>query len=236
MERSEIQFGHTKIHFGVQRSTRRKTVALAVDAAGDLTVTAPHHVPLARLDSVVRTKAPWVLQRVKKASDRPPPMSSREFITGESILYLGRHYRLRVVRGAAEPAVLKAGWLLVPGAGGDPAGVRRAVADWLRGHAEEYLPGRLSDVCLRHDIKTPPLVVGEQRARWGSCDARGTLRINWRIIQAPVPLIDYVLLHEVTHLAHPAHDRAFWAALGRKMPDYEGRRDRLRLLGPDLVW
>jgi predicted metal-dependent hydrolase len=211
-------------------------VALAVDVAGDLTVTAPRQVPLARLNDVVRTKANWVLQHAKRASDRPPPMSSREFVTGETILYLGCHYRLRVVRGTDEPAVLKGGWLRVPGGDRGATGVRQAIAGWLRGRAEVYLHERLAEVCARRAMEPPVLAVAEQRARWGSCDARGKLRINWRIIQAPVPLIDYVLLHEVTHLAHPAHDRAFWASLGRMMPDYESRRDRLRVLGPDLLW
>lgn len=236
MERSEVQFGLTRIPFEVQRSGRRQTVALTVDAAGSLTVTAPPHVPLDRLNAVVRAKAPWVVQRVKRASDRPPPMSSREFVTGETVLYLGRQYRLKVVTRAEEPATLRGGWLLAPTAVDDPAGVRRVVAAWLRERAELYLPGRLAEVCSRHDIETPVMIVGEQKTRWGSCDARGTLRVNWRIIQAPIPLIDYVLVHELTHLAHPAHGRAFWAALGRKMPDYEARRDRLRVLGADLVW
>ena len=107
---------------------------------------------------------------------------------------------------------------------------------WFRQHAEAYLPQRLAEVCSRHGLKKPVMAVGEQKARWGSCDARGTLRINWRIIQAPVSLVDYVLLHELTHRVHPAHDRAFWAALGQKMPDYEDRRRRLREMGPSLVW
>jgi predicted metal-dependent hydrolase len=64
---------------------------------------------------------------------------------------------------------------------------------WFRQHAEAYLPQRLAEVCSRHGLKKPVMAVGEQKARWGSCDARGTLRINWRIIQAPVSLVDYVL-------------------------------------------
>jgi len=235
-ERSEIQFGLTRIPFEVRRSARRRTVALAVDGAGDLMVTAPPRVPVKRLQDVVRAKAPWVIERVKKASDRPPAMASREWVTGETVLYLGRHYRLKVVAGSDEHAVLKGGWLVVPAARRDASCVRQGVVAWLREHAELYLPDRLADVCARHGLSRPVVIVGEQRARWGSCDARGTLRINWRVIQAPIPVIDYVLVHELTHLAHPSHDRAFWAALGRKMPDYEARRQGLRDLGPDLVW
>ena len=211
-------------------------MSLAVDAAGDLTVTAPPRVPLARLDDVVRTKAPWVVEKVKRASDRPPPVSRREFVTGETVRYLGRQYRLKVVRGPDKATTLRGGWIVVQGPASNAARVRAKVAGWLRERAERYLPKRLGELCSRHMVEEPAMVVGEQKARWGSCDARGTVRINWRIVQAPVSLVDYVLLHEVTHLVQPAHDDAFWAALGRKMPDYERRRDRLRVLGADLVW
>jgi predicted metal-dependent hydrolase len=65
---------------------------------------------------------------------------------------------------------------------------------------------------------------------------KGVLRINWRIIQAPIPLIEYVLVHEITHMKHPNHDRRFWSVLGRVMPDYEDRRARLREMGSRLEW
>jgi predicted metal-dependent hydrolase len=85
-------------------------------------------------------------------------------------------------------------------------------------------------------IEKPSIIVREQKKRWGSCDVKGVLRINWRIIQAPIPLIEYVLVHELTHQEHPNHDRKFWSVLGRVMPDYENRRARLREIGPRLEW
>ncbi len=234
-ERSEVQFGLTRIAFEIHRSGRKKTVALAVDAAGDVTVTAPPGVPRERLDAVVRTKAPWIVARVKRASDRPPAPAAKEFVTGETVLYLGRHYRLKL-EARAEVVALRAGWLVVPRDAPTRAFPRALIVGWLRGRAELYLPGRLAELCRRHRIDPPRLIVCEQRRRWGSCDARGALRINWRIVHAPVELVEYLLLHELTHLAHPSHDRAFWSALGTKMPGYEARRDRLRELGPSFVW
>jgi hypothetical protein len=79
------------------------------------------------------------------------------------------------------------------------------------------------------------VLVREQEKRWGSC-SRGVVRFNWRIIQAPMRLVDYVVAHEVVHLLHDAHGREFWAALGRLLPDYEARRARLHAEGPRLIW
>jgi predicted metal-dependent hydrolase len=79
-------------------------------------------------------------------------------------------------------------------------------------------------------------VVAEPPKRWGSTTKAGIVRINWRVLQCPVSLVDYVLAHELVHLIHEDHSRAFWATLGRIMPDYEERKKRLREMGPRLVW
>lgn len=80
------------------------------------------------------------------------------------------------------------------------------------------------------------VLIREPKKRWGSADAKGNIRFNWRIIQTPTRLIDYVVAHELVHLAHPDHTRDFWSMLGRTMPDYEIRREALRRLGRELVW
>jgi predicted metal-dependent hydrolase len=85
-------------------------------------------------------------------------------------------------------------------------------------------------------IDAPEIVVSEPTKRWGSASKNGTVRINWRVMQAPVTLVDYVLVHELVHLVHEDHSREFWATLGRMMPDYEERKKRLRELGPRMVW
>jgi predicted metal-dependent hydrolase len=243
IERSQVQYGTTTIPYAIRRTDREKTVALTIEARGKLVVSAPGGVSIDRLNRIVRDKAPWVIRRARRVSDLPPPPLKREFVSGETVLYLGRQYRLRVVEGtsAEARASLQGKWLNVS----VPTGlaglkrrraVARALVGWLKEHASSYIPGRLETLAKRFGVSVPSLVVREQRRRWGSCDARGTLRINWRIIQAPARLIDYVLAHEVVHLRVPAHGPAFWRELGRAMPDYEERRARLRDLGPNLVW
>lgn len=80
------------------------------------------------------------------------------------------------------------------------------------------------------------VLVREQRKRWGSADAKGNVRFNWRVVQAPMRLVDYVVAHGLVHLAYPDHTRDFWATLGRVMPDYEVRRETLRRMGRRMVW
>jgi predicted metal-dependent hydrolase len=240
-ERSEIQFGLTRIPFLIRRSSRRETVALTIDS-GKLVVTAPAGTTIDKLNAVVRHKGPWVVERIKRVREAAaPPVSAREFVTGETVLYLGRQYRLRVVDGDRGPRI-KAGWYEVPvpselSEHERQREVRRRLLGSIKQHADLYLPDRLTEVCRRLRVAgKPSMIVREQRKRWGSCDVSGTLRINWRIVQAPIALIDYVLVHELAHIEHRGHDRAFWAAVEQWLPDYEDRRRRLRELGPLLEW
>ena len=233
-ERSEVQFGLTHIPFRIRWSDRReRTVALTIETDGKLVVSAPSGVSIDRLNGIVRHKARWIVRRIKRER---VVTTEREFVTGETFLYLGRQYRLKIVKPTSKRRAvsLRAGWLWVPAK--NAAEAHTAIVGWLRERAESYLPERLAALCRRKRIDVPRMVVVDQRRRWGSCDVHGTLRINWRIVQAPSTLIDYVLAHELVHLEHEGHGRAFWAALGRVMPDYEGRKTQLREVGRFLEW
>ena len=119
---------------------------------------------------------------------------------------------------------------------GSAAAVRKAVVAWYRHHAAPRLPERAAIWAKKMGVPVPLVLIRDQRRRWASCDPKGNLRFNWRLIQAPMRLVDYVVAHELVHLAHRKHTAAFWAALGRAMPDYEARRGALRGLGARLEW
>ena len=135
------------------------------------------------------------MRRLRHAESHGPPPAPREFVSGESVLYLGRHYRLKVrpdATGATGAATLRGGWLHVPAPAGAPqaAHVRTALVAWFRRHAAERLPERVGAWRAKAGVPPPRAVVAEQRKRWGSCDHRGTIRLNWRIVQAPMRLVD----------------------------------------------
>lgn len=240
-ERSEVVWGTTRIPFEIRRSARRTTVSLAIGAQEGLVVTAPQTTPVETLGSVVRSKALWVVEHLRKKSDLPPPPPARELVSGEGYWYLGRQLRLRLVIDAPpSPITLRRGWLELPipvglSAEERPRYARAALTDWYRRLASERLPGEAALWAGKLGVAPPRVVVSDQEKRWGSC-SKGVVRLNWRILQAPKSVIGYVVAHEVTHLLHEDHSRTFWATLGRVMPDYEARKARLRELGPRMVW
>lgn len=241
-EASEIRYGRTTIEYGIRRSSRRTTVAVAVDPVEGVMLTAPRGVDVARLDRVVRDKARWILERLRLVQDGERAPEPRRFVTGESFQYLGRHYRLRV-RAAAHPAPakLEGGWLVV---GVDrrlegpsrAQAVESAIRSWYIGHAHERLTERAHTWADKAGLDVTNVVVKDQHKRWASCDGKGVLRFNWRVIQAPMRLVDYVVAHEIVHLVHRDHTKAFWGRLGVLMPDYERRKAELRRIGSTMEW
>jgi predicted metal-dependent hydrolase len=218
-------------------------VSIAVEPTGEVVVTAPTNTTIARLEGLVRKKATWILERRRQRDELAPLPTAREFVSGESFRYLGRQYRLKVepvgVADPDDPVRLLGGYLRVEVPRRLPIPdlrVREALVAWYRAKAAAYLPGKLATWAARVGVPVPRLLVTEPPKRWGSASKTGVVRINWRAIQAPPALVEYVVAHELVHLRHDDHSRAFWTALGRILPDYESRKDRLRALGPSLVW
>jgi predicted metal-dependent hydrolase len=240
VERSEVRFGRTVIPYAIDRGRRLKTIGVRVDPVDGVRVRAPGDTPIARLDDVVHRKARWILERQRRHEDLPPRPSPREFVSGETFRYLGRQYRLKLDRtGPADARVRIAdGRLIVPVTtrGSTPGTARECLVAWFRERAAVRLPERVAAWSAKLGLHPTSVLIREPKKRWGSADAAGNIRFNWRIIQTPTRLLDYVVAHELVHLAHPDHTREFWATLGRAMPDYEARREALRRLGPQVVW
>jgi predicted metal-dependent hydrolase len=234
-EQSMVQFGGTSIPYSIERGRRQKTIAIAVDPERGVRVRAPEDTAIKKLDAVVRRKASWIIDRRRRHEDLPPRPTPREFVNGETFMYAGKQYRLKLVsreQGAGECVRLVGARLYV-----DPGPqVRNSLINWYRERAQERLDMRVPIWAERIGVCPARVLVREQRTRWGSADSKGNLRFNWRVVQASTRLLDYVISHELVHLLHLSHTRDFWATLGRVMPDYEARREKLRVIGRALAW
>lgn len=242
-ERSSVRFGKTNIPYFIRRSPERKTVSIAIHPGVGVVVTAPITAAEAKLDTVVHGKARWIVEKLHRARDLQPGIPKRELVDGETFLYLGRQYRLKVVRGTRNASTgLHGGRLVValPGVRKGSAGaaktLRKALVEWYRLKAVERLPERAEHWAGKLSITPPRVLIREQSQRWASCDRSGAVRFNWRIVQAPMKLVDYVVAHELVHLEIKEHSPAFWARLGQVLPDCDFRREQLRKVGKRLAW
>lgn len=188
-------------------------------------------------------QARWVLEKLHRWQAQEPWPTPRQFVSGETFLYLGRQYRFRVAPSDEPGGVkLNGGWLIAPvdGALNGPQraeAVRTALEAWYRDRAAQRLPERVQAWLKAAGGRAiGDVIISDQRRRWASCDAKGSLRFNWRVIQAPLRLVDYVVAHELVHLLHPHHGKQFWAALELAQPDFAHRRAELGRLGSKVEW
>lgn len=237
-EGRRVTFGRSIISYHIEGSDRRRTVTIAVDPSAGVLVKAPRDAPRRRVDDVVKSKATWILRKLLECGEIGPRAAAKEFVSGESYSYLGRHYRLKIQRSreADTPSASLQGHFLtvtLPRSVPDTreAVVRRAVVAWYRKQAARRLPERVEIYALRAGIQPPPVLVRDQQKRWGSCNCKGELRFNWRVMMAPMALVDYVVAHEVCHVIVPDHSTRFWKVLETILPEYENRRARLRVEG-----
>jgi hypothetical protein len=240
VERGSVRFGNTTIPFAVVRSRRRrKTIEITLDPAEGVLVSAPVNVLSEDVARVVYRRARWIVRKSTEGILHPQP---KQFLSGESLPYLGRQVRMFVEHAlVSRVAVRFDHWsfqITVPTSqNGDER--RRAIAlameNWYRRRAQARLESRVERWSKVIGCAIPRVLVRDQRQRWGSCGPDGTLRFNWRIVMAEPALIDYVVAHELLHLRIRNHSQDFWMAMAAVMPDYKARRARLRGFGQTLV-
>jgi len=219
-----------EIRYLLKRSPRRRTIALRIDSDG-LTVNAPARAPLYRLEAVLADKAGWVRDKLALMLERRAPQ--RLWQDGEALPLLGEAVRLTVVSGRVRAApLLVEGQLRVEVADiADAAAVQAKVMKWYRATALADFTVRVAHYAGRLGVSLPPLSLSNAASRWGSCNARGQVRLNWRLIKAPPHLIDYVVAHELAHLRHLDHSAAFWSTVALLYPACLGARRELKTDG-----
>ena len=158
------------------------------------------------------------------------------FVSGESIGYLGREYRLKVLPGESGRMKLKHRCLEVPVRKERRAAVRGALVSSFRGKAEERFPGRVEAWNEVFGDPMPPVVISNQRKRLASWSRDGTMRLNWRLIQVPDWMVDYVVVRQLVRLRHGGRGRTSREAFERVMPDCGFRGEALRREDPGLFW
>lgn len=238
-ERGMVLFGTTEIKYTVTRSRRRKkTIAISLDHGTGVLVSAPLRTSVEHIRQVVLKRASWIVRNATEAVLQP---CQKEFVSGEILLYRGQETRLVVDAARVRRVMIEVEdgdfRITVPARLEDEArrrSIESAVVAWYRARAAEHLLRQVEHWAKLVGLSPTRVLIRDQRKRWGSCSADGTLRFNWRLILAPPPLIDYVVVHELVHLRIRNHSKAFWNEMARYMLDYKVRRSDLRDIGLKL--
>ncbi|HEY9445502.1 MAG TPA: SprT family zinc-dependent metalloprotease [Burkholderiales bacterium] len=210
------------VTYTIKRSSRRRTISLRIDEAG-LRVGAPIAATQRAIENALQTHGAWILGKLAEWSGRRPPV--RQWTDGALLMLHGEPLALRCTADMAW-AEVRGDVMLAPA-----RDTERGVIAALRDAALDCYRGRVAHYCDALGVEHPDVRLSNARTRWGSCHIEGRIRLNWRMIQMPMRLIDYVVAHEVAHLREMNHSARFWAIVGRLIPDYITRRKEIRTEG-----
>lgn len=217
--------------FTVKWSARRRTIGLQVTTAGDLIVAAPVGTPPETIQQALETHYAWI---ARKLAERREALNR---IDEGKAYYLGQAYPVRLVKNTLQRV-----WLadeeLHLGRCSSAENAWELLKHWYQQEAAGVLTDRVRHYARLMKLKVGLMEVRDWRRRWGECRPRdGVLRFNWRLVLLPLPILDYVVAHELTHLAVPGHPPRFWRRMAKVMPDCLDRRRWLNRYGsPFLLW
>ncbi len=226
-----VRYGKREIAYtGVRR--QRQTLEIVVEPDATVMVTAPAEASDDAIGERVRKRAAWILRQQQHFGQYMPQTPERRFVPGETHLYLGRQYRLKTVASSQTGVTVVRGFIIVQSCKPKDSGaVRRILVRWYCARAREIFQERLETVLAGfpdpEGFRPKGLIVRQMRRRWGSLSPSGRLLLNRRLIEAPIDGIDYVVAHELCHMATPRHDRRFFELLEQVMPDWPRRKGRL---------
>ncbi len=216
-----IQFGSKTIDFRLEYSDR-KSLGITVTPEMEVLVKAPVNTSLEKVKEKIKKKAPWIIRQQSFFLSFQPKTPKRQYISGETHLYLGRQYRLQVKTGIEESVKLKGKFIVVFAK--DKVRVKDLLQEWYLQHARDKfhaiaLP--MIDKFKKHNVEPSSIILRNMPTRWGSCTPKGKIILNPELIKAPKGCIEYVIIHELCHLVHHNHTQKFIDLQTKEMPDWE---------------
>ena len=208
--------------------TKRKTLALIVERDGRLIVRAPMRAKEETINEFIEHKAKWILKKQAEIKAYYPPFLPKEYVNGEGFWFLGQIHKLQIVDEKKPRLYLNGNFRLAKSALHKPDAV---FEKWYRKQAYQVLIGRVHWYAAKHGYQYKQIKITSARMRWGSCNSHGTLSFTWRLVMAPMSVIDYVVIHELVHLQVKNHSQKFWGRVGVIMPDYEQKIEWLEKNG-----
>ena len=223
--RDQIQYGNTIIELSLGATT-------LTDLSGYTFI--PKESSIERIKEKIKKKAPWIIKQQDFFLSFHPYTPERKFISGETHLYLGRQYRLKLHLAEDEKVKLAGGYIQIYSKNiEDKNVIQNSLKQWYKDRAEQHfnqLFNELKPISKSFYNEEPVLTYRWMKKRWGSCDKHGKIHLNLELIKTPKKCIEYVIIHELCHLKYLNHSNAFYTLLEQVYPDWKATKDRLERL------
>ena len=231
-----INFGTLVLNVQIERTKRKKTVSLQVKDK-KLIIKAPKVVSKESLNELIQRKQNWIRERATMNFEEQN-LRNREFIDNEKFFFRGKEYALSVIAGREGTVKIVESRLVVTFIDQKPVNreaIKTLLEGWYLRESIKYLKTRTSELAKKMKVQPSGMTVKNYISRWGSCTVHNKISYNWRIIMAPDYIIDYLVIHELSHITEPNHSKNFWERVAKYCEGFQTKRKWLRENGHRLV-
>ena len=212
--------------------SKRKTFSIEIKPNGNLIVRAPHAATDAQINAVVAGKAAWIRKTQTRLAKQYPALKPKTFTPGETFWYLGEQYPLQITNRQRPPLELDGAFWLSRSA---QSRARDVFIEWYREETRNITQRLITDYTKHYGFQVRRVRITSARTRWGSCSSKHSLNFTYRLCMAPLPVVDYVVVHELVHLRIHNHSKDFWKAVAKITPNYQHHRTWLKQHAPLLT-
>ena len=225
------------IDYQLMPGSDRKTTDIVIERNGDIVVRPPKDYSAKQVDAVVESKRMWIYRNLAEWRDLNATAVVREWVNGETFLYLGRSYRLSLVTGQEADLILKEGRFCLNRELIDVGGTKsakKAFESYYSNKCLQRIEQRVKYFAPKVGVQPTSVKVRDMGYRWASCNKGNALAFHWKCMMAPSKIIDYIIVHELCHIHHRNHSDVFWNEVDKVMLDFRERKEWLRNNGANL--
>jgi hypothetical protein len=225
------------IDYQLMPGTSRTTTDIVIERDGSIVVRPPKGFSDQQVDAVVESKRMWIYRNLAEWRDLNATAVVREWVNGETFLYLGRSYRLSLVSDQDCDVKLHEGRFCLKRSlidTGGPEAAKKAFETYYMAKGLQRIKDRIKYYAPKVGVEPSDLKVKDMGFRWASCSKANVLSFHWKCMMAPAKIIDYIVVHELCHMHHRNHSNAFWNEVDKVMPDYQERKNWLKKNGASL--
>ena len=203
----------------------RKTISIIVERDRSVTVRAPLDTSPELIDNEVNKRKFLLFQQINHPQKYDLPLDRKEFVSGEAMLYFGKYYKLEVVENQLNGVVFDGKFTI---SRDNQKVARQLLKDWYIKQSQEKIVPKVKHFANHLGVKFNKISILDMKFTWGSCTPKDNINFNWRLIQAPGHVIDYIIVHELSHLIEPNHSPEFWNIVSVQLPHYNKAKDWLK--------
>ena len=190
-------------------------------------VRAPERASTDCINQTIETNLKWINKKIQEIRSKPQA-AEKKFVNGENFLYLGNYYKLKIIDNRGLPFAFENEFFLNRRY---QSNAKNLFVDWYKKKAKKIILQRVSFYSKQTGLKCKKIRITNAKSRWGSCSAKNNLNFAWRLIMAPLLVIDYVVVHELAHSEHKNHSQKFWEKVNKLFPEFKTAKKWLKQNG-----